>query len=505
MFYLAILLFWYALVASFFIMISIPLVTVSSAVFLVRCTGAYLRASGQALGLRVPNEAVPVPQPQAVPAYVHYLSGPAGRDLQQVARLTWREMRREAEKALAWVKTRFFSYEMNNYQRAIGTLLGVGLVTGALITAVVMTFVVLGALIVWGLLFGSAKGLLYLLRGVDSGLSHIRGIKLSCPACHHRVIYPAYDCPSPTCSLRHNDVRPGRYGLLRRTCACGYRMPTLLILGSHRMTAYCPHCDAPMAAGAGTAREIVVLMLGATTAGKTRMMLALAAAMTGEHPAQGLQATAADEPTGNTLAAMQEALSSQGDTGKTLAEGAVRAYSFNLTGGRVKRLVHIYDPPGEDFSTSARLQGRRFLRGAHAFVFVVDPFAIPDVWNSLDAAAQRRYQSIRSSQAPSFVFEQVLENLKGMGLKTDDTALAVVVTKSDLTADIPICAGLDDSTESVREWLSERVGMDNMVRAIEKSFGEVRYFHTTARFTPGGTDRNVHELLKWTLSRYGVN
>ncbi|GIF08391.1 GTPase domain-containing protein [Actinoplanes siamensis] len=504
MFYLLFLLVWYALVGTVFIVLGLPLVIVASGVFLVLCTGAYLRASGQALGMRLPGETVPVPQPPGVPAYVHYLSGPAGRDLRQVARLTWRDMRRQAETTRTWLKSRFFHYGMNNYRRAVGVLLAAGVVAGAVITALVMTFVALGALLVWGLLFVLAKALLYLLRGLDLGLSQLRGIKLTCPACHHRVVYPAYDCPNPLCSHRHKDVRPGRYGLLRRTCWCGYRMPTLLLLGSHRMTAWCPHCEAPMAEGAGTAREIVIPMLGATTAGKTRMMLALAATMTGGERS-GISATTADEPTGNALAQMQEALAARGDTGKTIAEDAVRAYSFNLGGGRVRRLVHIYDPPGEDFGDSARLQARRFLRGAHAFVFVVDPFAIPDVWNSLNPQAQREYRAIRSSQPPSYIFEQVLENLNGMGVRTADKSLAVAVTKSDLTSDLPICAGLGDGNDAVRGWLSDRVGMANMVRSIEKSFGDVRYFHTTARFTPAGTDQNVHDLLKWTLGRYGVN
>ncbi|WP_255658805.1 hypothetical protein [Actinoplanes sp. L3-i22] len=482
---------WYVLVAAIFVVVGVPLVAVASCVFLVLGTLAYLRASRLALG----DEALPVPVPKEgeVPAYVHYLSGPAGRDMQHLAELTVREMRELAEKTRTWIKNQFFYYGMDNYRKAVGVLVTAGVVVGALITGLVMVVVTIGALLVWGLLFVLAKGLLYTLRGVDSGLSHLRGVKLTCPACHHRVVYPAYDCPNPGCAHRHEDVRPGKYGLLRRTCACGYRMPTLLLLGSHKMTAYCPHCEAPMAEGAGTVREIVVPMLGATTAGKTRMMLALADTMTGT-----LAATAADGPTAGSLTRMRAALDARGDTGKTIAEDAVRAYSFNL--GR--RLVHIYDPPGEDFADSSRLQLRLFLRNAHAFVFVVDPFAIPDVWNSLEPQAQRDYQAIRSSQPPSYIFEQVLENLTGMGVKIAATSLAVAVTKSDLTTGLPICADLDDD---VRAWLTDRVGMANMVRSIEKSFGTVRYFHTTARSTADGVDPHVRDLLKWTLGRNGVH
>jgi hypothetical protein len=352
-----------------------------------------------------------------------------------------------------------------------------------------------------------AKGVLYALRGIDAGLSSIRRINLTCPTCHQHVVYPAYECPN--CGVKHRDVLPGKYGVLRRTCRCGHKLPTLLLLGSHKMNAFCPHpgCGAPMADHAGIAAEVVVPMLGATTSGKTRMMLALAAALIDDNPLPGLSALPADEPTKVKIDQLQAALRSKGGTDKTLAGDAMRAYSFNLDGrGRVKRLMHIYDPPGERLNESARLHELRFMRAAHSFVFVVDPLAIPDVWDSLDPTAQRAYQQFRSAQPPDFIFSQVLQNLEGMGVKPGKKTIAVAVTKSDLTDGIPICAELDGGgNDQVRDWLSDRAGMDNMVRAIAKAFGDVRYFHTTARFSGGDVDDNVRALLLWTLGRYGVN
>jgi hypothetical protein len=507
--YFVILLVWYAFVASVFLMLSGPLIAVASAVFLVIYMTAYVRASGRALGVLGTGGAVAVPPPSRTgpgePAYLHYLSGPAGRDLRQVARLCQQDMRLQADKARGWLKAKFFGYGMSNYRRVVGLLLGAGLVAGTVIAAVVLGLAAGGLLLIWGLLFLFAKAVLYLLRWLDAAMSQLRGIRLTCPSCHHRVIYPAYECPG--CGTRHRDVRPGRYGLVRRICACGQRMPTLLLLGSHGMTAYCPHsgCGAPMAKGAGTAREIVLPMVGATTAGKTRMMLALATTLVDERPLPGLCAQPADPHTTGRLSELQRSLRSKGDTDKTLPGDAMRALSFNLNGGRVRRLVHIYDPPGERLNDSARLHELRFMRMADTFVFVVDPLAIPDVWQSLDPRSQGRYQQFRSAQPPDFIFSQVLQNLEGMGVQPRRKALAVAVTKSDLTAGIPICADLGDGSDAVRAWLSDRVGMDNMVRAIDKAFGDVRYFRTTTRSEPGTTDGNVRDLLLWTLGRYGVN
>ena len=509
MFYLIFLLFWYALVVSVFVMLSVPMVVASSAVFLVIYMTAYVRASGRALGVLGAGGTVAVPPPNRTgpgePAYLHYLSGPAGQDLKQVARLCRQDMRLQADKARGWLKARFFRPGMTNYRRAVGVLIGAGLVAGTVSTAVVLGLAAAGLLLIWGLLFLLAKTVLYVLRWLDAGMSQLRGVRLTCPSCHHRVVYPAYECPG--CRTRHRDVRPGRYGLLRRICGCGHRMPTLLLLGSHRMTAYCPHsgCGAPMAAGAGTAREIVLPMVGATTAGKTRMMLALATTLVEERPLSGLAALPADAHTAGRLSDLQMSLRSKGDTDKTLPGDAMRALSFNLNGGRVRRLVHIYDPPGERLNDSARLHELRFMRMADTFVFVVDPLAIPDVWRSLDPRARDRYEQFRSAQPPDFIFSQVLQNLEGMGVQPRKKALAVAVTKSDLIAGVPICADLGESSDAVRAWLSDRVGMDNMVRAIAKAFGDVRYFRTTTRSAPGNTDGNVRDLLLWTLGRYGVN
>ncbi|WP_030434599.1 TRAFAC clade GTPase domain-containing protein [Actinoplanes subtropicus] len=511
MIYLFILLVWYALVASVFVVISVPLVVGSSAVFLVLLVFVYIRSSGLALGVLGSGDAFPVRVPDRTgagePAYRQYLSGPLGDDLKQIWRICRRDMGLQAGKTRGWLKANFFRYGMTNYRRAVGVLLGAGLVAGSGIAAVTLAVVAAGLAVTWAVFFVLAKGLLYLLRGLDSGMSHLRGISLSCPTCHHKVVYPEYECPG--CGVHHRDVRPGKYGVVRRICACGRRLPTLLVLGSHRMTAFCPHCQAPMAEGAGTAREIVVPMVGATAAGKTRMMLALATTMVEERPLPRLTTQPADTYTSGRLTELQTALRTKGDTDKTLPGDAMRGMSFNLNGGRVRRLLHLYDPPGERLSSSARLHEMRFMRMADTFVFVVDPLAIPDVWHSLDAATQQRYQPLRSAEPPDFIFSQVLQNLEGMGVEPRRKALAVAVTKSDLTAGVPICAGVGNTTDAVREWLSDRVGMDNMVRAIDKAFGDAHYFRVTTKSEPavGGRpfDTGVKDLLLWTLNRYGVN
>ena len=57
-----------------------------------------------------------------------------------------------------------------------------------------------------------------LLRGADSALLRIKNIRILCPYCGHRVPYPGCFCPGSACDRKHRDVRPGRFGIIRRYC-----------------------------------------------------------------------------------------------------------------------------------------------------------------------------------------------------------------------------------------------------------------------------------------------
>ena len=75
------------------------------------------------------------------------------------------------------------------------------------------------------------------LRLADSAVLRIKNIRMVCPSCGERVRYPGYECPGdadPSSSMpqKHRDIRPGRYGIVRRRCLCGASMRTLLLFGS---------------------------------------------------------------------------------------------------------------------------------------------------------------------------------------------------------------------------------------------------------------------------------
>ncbi len=56
-------------------------------------------------------------------------------------------------------------------------------------------------------------------------------------------------------------------------------MPTLILLGSYRMNAFCVYCDRQMSDETGRFRETVLPLLGVGAAGKTRLIAAMMIAL----------------------------------------------------------------------------------------------------------------------------------------------------------------------------------------------------------------------------------
>jgi hypothetical protein len=92
----------------------------------------------------------------------------------------------------------------------------------------------------------------------------------------------------------------------------------------------------------------------------------------------------------------------------------------------------------------------------------------------------------------------VLHNIEAMGVKPTRTRLAVAVSKAELLEWAGVAAAQLDSA-AVEQWLDD-AGLDNLVRAIRHSFGEVRFFRTMAMPRGDGMATGAPELLEWMLA-----
>jgi hypothetical protein len=173
--------------------------------------------------------------------------------------------------------------------------------------------------------------------------------------------------------------------------------------------------------------------------------------------------------------------------------------------GAGRRILYLFDPAGEHFAGASQVESLRYLDHGEALLFMVDPFALPEVRRTL-TEAEIVHSAHSSDEDPSDTLQRVLNELRSRPDRGRQKRVAVVVTKADLLARTAIGHGLTeyalpaapgrphvaDPDHAVRAWL-ERLGLGNTTRTLDQLAAQVRYF-------PSGLDTppaEVFDLLGW--------
>ncbi|MED7953047.1 hypothetical protein ACFWOG_02800 [Kitasatospora sp. NPDC058406] len=512
--------------------VSLVLAPLVAAARALRLLDQLLRAYGRVLVdvLRRSDpqyQTLPVHRPQDEPQPAHraYAFGPARRDLRLVAVHGRRAHRRRTADAL-----RAVTDELRIGRDVVLALAGY---TGALSAALVTLPLLAAALLVHALVvlaLGTGGGLAVLvLTGLDHAALGARRLRqgVLCPHCFERVRRPAYECSRPTCRRRHSDLRPGRYGILRRRCQCDERLPTTLPAGRYRLPGYCthPHCGRLLSTETGRLAEHALPLIGGRAAGKTQLMAAMLTVLRRTDPDGRAHARFADEETAERYRLQREVLEIRGHPRST-PRARHRAHSVLLDRARPPRLLHLFDTAGEHFVSREDTDALRYARAARTFLFVLDPLAVPDFWELLDPDRQARLdRTLASSVPPQPVFDQAVQAILAMGVPLHRSRLAVAISKTDLLDGTGLLeetgppsgtglpggtgpfdgrpvpgAGVRDSDRAA-EWLERALGLGNLVQAMRNEFGEARFFFTAAVLTEDGSVHpSVAPLLDWCLA-----
>ncbi|MFA7767413.1 TRAFAC clade GTPase domain-containing protein [Streptomyces sp. NRRL S-448] len=448
------------------------------------------------------------PQDEEVKAYRNYFFGPATRDLRQLLTLEGRSYATTVGDSFRAVTSRQFVAPAQHRAFTIpyGLTLYLGLCAGAALALPLLGLLFALHALVLALLTGGARLLAGTLRAVDRAVLWMKRLRtgMLCPHCFERVPYPAYDCPSPTCRRRHADIRPGTYGIFRRRCECGQRMPTLLMLmgRNSRLQAYCvhPHCGKPMNTDAGHMPEVVIPLIGGQAAGKTQLMAAMLLSLEQAAANGGPAIALADEESDANYQVLREVLRMRGHTRAT-QKSLPRAHSFVLGGGRSQRLIHLFDTAGERFVDREDTDALRYARAARTFVFVLDPMAVKAFWTTMDPPPGPLLdRTLGSTVDPEEVFARSVQAVAAMGAPLQRSRLAVAISKTDLLAEHGLVpAGLEDS-DGARTWLREALGLHSLVQGMELNFREVHFFRTAAvADEEAGVDASVAGFVEWCL------
>jgi Double-GTPase 2 len=476
---------------------------IAFAVYTVGMPAVYVKGLARVLATRPPDLPAPRrwPKPPADgdPAVLQYFYGPAVADADHAARVAhancqklWDSGVKAAGDSFTGDNVAWFTAPLG-VGGAIGMLLGT--IAGVFITAV---FAVIHLLVVAGSA-AVVRATGTILRGVDSAMLGVKNIRMVCPYCYERVPYPAYECPGADCTRRHRDVRPGRYGILRRRCRCGTRMNTLLLFGSSRMAAFCPHpgCERSLEHRPGEAPEIVLPFLGATGAGKTRLLFSMVTQLRTWTDQGQLKAEFGDSSTARELDVADRLMRSGGSTAGTSLK-LPRAHVIRLKLNKDTRILQLYDAAGERFYSTDRTQELRYLGKARTFILVIDPLSVEGFWQQLPASTQAQLNSVRSvAPSPELAYQQTHQEIEAMGVQLRKVRLAVVFSRADLI-------GMPDG--DVTEWARGELGLGNLIRSATQNFGETRYFRTAATMDSDGLmHKSIAELMRWVMSGESVS
>jgi hypothetical protein len=356
----------------------------------------------------------------------------------------------------------------------LGTaVLAVPVLVALVVLAVLQALAVAVTALAWSVLVGVLGSVELVLRG-------LRRIVVACPhpGCYQRFGLPVYVCSSPECGERHRRLVPNRYGALRHTCRCGARLPTLVLLGRHRLSAQCPHCSMPLPSRTGRVRIEHVPIVGGPDAGKSTFLCLAVSALGGALAQRGGSASFVDS---RDERAMTDGLAQLRRGDRLVKTGVVlpRAVMVDVRppGGH-GRILYLFDPAGEYYA-GREIDSQRYLDHSDVALVVVDPLAIPDVWSAFTAAdRQVIVDAAPSNQAGAVpekagdVVDRLVGALRGRPAGNRLSRLLVVVTKSDVLRRTSVGAPL--GAGPVDGWL-EQVGWGNWVRTLRAHADSVAF------------------------------
>ncbi|HKS48320.1 MAG TPA: hypothetical protein VJT49_25065 [Amycolatopsis sp.] len=421
-------------------------------------------------------------------AWPSYLVAQGRTDLRRV----WTETVKAVRRGWKWISDFF---DNKDFAWVPGLLLACPLWLGVSVGALAggAAIVLAGGLVLfaiwvpWALLAG-------FLRGGDQLVRRLRGASpASCPHCHHVSPLPVFRCAG--CGQTHRDIRPGRLGGVWRRCDCGRRLPTTVLRMALRTTPECPRCGKSMRAGTAALTEIRVPVFGPVSAGKTRLVYAGIMALRDALAATGGRLDFVDDESELAFENGSAIITGGTDTVKTPAGEVPGALTVRLTTGRRRALLHLFDAAGEIYVDREENSGLEFLDHAQGMVFVVDPFSVPWVRDQLGEDVGLIARANPASEDPERVYHVTAQRLREYRVDTRKRRLAVTVVKADLLAGLPLASDL--SPARCKEWLNQ-AGLDNLVLAAERDFGEVRYFVTASvSGIPAGDARSPGNPLGW--------
>ncbi len=275
-----------------------------------------------------------------------------------------------------------------------------------------------------------------LLKLVDAIYCAFKRIGNNCynPGCERKFTHPIYLCP--TCKSQHRKLVPSHYGIFKRECICGTKLPTTFLNGRQHLDSLCPHCYCEALKGVHT--NLLIPVVGGASSGKTCFVSMAIEQIEKTAPALGLeykyQLVQGDAYNDN-MKRMKA-----GHCPQKTGDMQFKYYNFYLKPHKAKvdNLISICDIAGEVFTNQDAISSQQGYRFADGIVLVVDPLSITEFSQELrKTVGDDEFAKFNGSAQPmSDVLTGLINTMESLyhkkATESINSSVVIVFTKNDI-------------------------------------------------------------------------
>ncbi len=364
-----------------------------------------------------------------------------------------------------------------------------------------------------------------LLWGIDKVYRLSRRVFLACPICHFKADLPHYRCPS--CGDIHSRLIPSSYGILKRKCQCGNKLPTTFFNGRSKLPAFCPNCQHEIKTGEAT--PICIPIVGGPSVGKTCFLFSAVKSFIEEVAPQNAWNIRFLDRQNEVIYHRVSQNFSKGIVPAKTAELTPTAFNFFVSSKRwtPEKIMYFYDAAGESVKSSELLVRHKFFNYFQGLIFIIDPFSIPELMADYERSLEHYDKAIKPSDMMlDDAFDTMIINLeKSYKVRRDQTInkpCAIVINKVD-AFDLSERIGeagamelmkLDSSIATIADAIDKLCkdnfiewGLGNFIRNLESKLTNYRFFTCSALgHLPDSENKafqayGATEPLLWLLSQ----
>lgn len=321
-------------------------------------------------------------------------------------------------------------------------------------------------------------------------------VEQHCPHCYTAFRLPYFRCPH--CGKVHQNLVPGRCGILIAKCSCGRFIPCSVLSHRSKLVGVCPNAKCEMDLATANAKQFFVQIIGGNSSGKTAFSAAF------QHQYLNLSQDNDVYKVFGEPKEIFEALERMYRNGVTEPSSAseIGAYNYvhQLRGTAAHSLI-FYDIPDEVLLSDEYEKSPLNFGYTDGIIIIIDPLSVASVRN--ECVRQGEISTTSGFSADNYEaiiidFINKFSEIAGRSArKMSDIPVAVLIAKSDVKhiksrigmpriktqyKKAPETYNNDLSIardEICRAFLND-IGLANVVNNLESVFSEICYFPMSA-------------------------